>query len=244
VRFTVNDEVGQPIEFECPDTLASRWTCGAILEGRTYPHVPFASDVHTVLDVGANCGAMTVHLARHHPDATIHAFEPGREARGYLERNTSAFPNVSVHPFGLYSTDQDAQLFITADDIGQASIIAPEANAEATAEPEPVRLRSAAGWAAENHIDRIDILKIDVEGCEVEVLESLVPLLPTVQVLYVEYDSRRARRELEHLLASTHELYLAMMMALDQGECLYVRKDLADHPDARERLRTIFTRPR
>ena len=67
MRFTVSDEADQPIDFECPDTVASRWTCRAILEGRTYPHIPFVGEVRTALDVGANCGAMTVHLARHHP---------------------------------------------------------------------------------------------------------------------------------------------------------------------------------
>ena len=112
------------------------------------------------------------------------------------------------------------------------------------AEPQLIQLRSAAGWAAEHGIERIDILKVDVEGCEIDVLGSLAPLLPTVKVLYVEYDSRQARRDIDRLLAPTHELYLAMMMALDQGECLYLRKDLADHPDAVNRLREIFARPR
>jgi hypothetical protein len=83
---------------------------------------------------------------------------------------------------------------------------------------------------------------VDVEGCEVQVLEGLASLLPTVKVLYVEYDSRVARRAIDSLLAPTHELYLAMLMALDQGECMYVRKDLADHPQAVERLRAIFSR--
>lgn len=38
---------------------------------------------------------------------------------------------------------------------------------------EPVQLRAAGAWAAEQGIDRIDVLKVDVEGCEIEVLTSL-----------------------------------------------------------------------
>lgn len=238
MRFTVDDEGGQPIEFECPDTLGSRWTCGAILQGKTYPYLPFVDDVGTVLDVGANCGATTVHLARHYPEATIHAFEPGHQALSYLRRNVASMTNVVVHPFGLHSMDQELLLYVDDQDIGQASVVHPNADGRHT---EIVSLRAAATWASEHNVDRIDVLKVDVEGCEIDVLESLAPLLPSVKVIYVEYESRGARRDLARLLDATHELYVAMLMALDQGECLYLRKDLADHAGATERLREIFT---
>lgn len=239
MHFTVEDDTGAAVAFECADSLESRMTCGAILEGRTYPHVPFASDVRVILDVGANCGAASVHLARRHPDAVVHAFEPGREARAYLERNVAHLPNVVVHPFGLHSSDQEATLHLHPTDLGQSSVVPSAVDSGRT---EPVLLRSAAGWLAEAGIDRVDIVKVDVEGVEVDVLESLAPVLADVQVLYVEYDSRQARRRIDALLDPTHELYLAVLMALDQGECLYVRADLADHPDAAPRLREIFTR--
>jgi hypothetical protein len=73
----------------------------------------------------------------------------------------------------------------------------------------------------------------------VAVLHSLLPLIPTVKVLYVEYESRQDRRTIDALLAPTHELYFSMMMALDQGECVYLHRDLADHPDAVPRLKEI-----
>lgn len=237
--FTVTDEAGEPVTFECPDTFASRWTCGAILQGRTYPLLPFVDDVQVVLDVGANCGAMTVHVARRHPEAQVHAFEPGSEARRYLERNTADLPNVVIHPFGLGAEDAEATLHLDAEDIGKASVVRPPAG---DGRSEQVEIRSAARWVAEAGLDRIDVLKVDVEGLEIEVLSGLADLLPTVKVLYVEYDSRSARRSIDAMLAPTHELYFAMLMALDQGECLYLRRDLADHPQAIAHLRAIFAR--
>lgn len=239
MRFTVDDDEGHPVSFECPDTFSSRWTSGAILEGRTYPHLPFIEDVSTILDVGANCGATSVHLARHHPDAVVHAFEPGREARRYLERNVGDLPNVVVHPFGLDAVDREALLFVDDEDIGQASVIT---HVDGAATAEAITLRSAAGWAAAAGIDRIDILKVDVEGCEVEVLEGLAALLPTVKVLYIEYDSRQARRRITQLLDVGHDLYYAALMTLDQGECCFVRRAEAGHPDAIPRVRQIFSR--
>jgi FkbM family methyltransferase len=236
VRLTVPVADGDPIEFECADTASSRWVSREILHGRTYPYLPFVADVKVVFDVGANCGATSVHLARHYPEAEIHAFEPGSEARGYLERNVAQFRNVRIHPVGLYSVDDSVPLYVGDGDIGMASIHARDVNLD---QSELVRLRAAGGWATEHGIDRIDVLKVDVEGAEVEVLTSLAHLLPTVKILYVEYDSRHARRAIAQLVDSTHELYIGSEF-LDQGEVVYLRKDLADDPAATQRLRELL----
>ena len=236
MRFTVPVDDGEPIEFECADTLVSRWVNQDILLGKTYPYLPFVDDVQVVLDVGANCGATTVHLARHYPAAQVHSFEPGSAARAYLERNTAGFANVHVYPIGLYSTDCELPLYLGDGDLGMASIHQRDVNLD---ESELVALRAAGPWVAEHGIDRIDILKVDVEGVEVEVVASLAHLLPSVKVMYVEYDSRHSRRALAGLLEPTHEVYVGSLF-LDQGEVIYLRKDLADLPAATERLRELL----
>jgi hypothetical protein len=48
MRLTVRGDDGEPIEFDCPDTIASRWTSTSILEGETYPYLPFVEDVQVV----------------------------------------------------------------------------------------------------------------------------------------------------------------------------------------------------
>jgi FkbM family methyltransferase len=233
MKISVRAEDDQLIEFECADSFASRWTCAAILRGETYPFLPFVEDVRVVFDVGANCGAAAVHFARHYPRAQVHAFEPGSVARGYLEVNVAGHANVHVHPIGLYSADRPAVLFSGVDDIGQSSVFKRSSNLQ---EEEPIELRAAGPWAKERGIDRIDVLKVDVEGCEIDVLRSLGDLLPTVKLLYVEYDSRHARRELNRILDETHDLYAGKMF-LDQGECVYLRRDVAALDAATERLR-------
>jgi FkbM family methyltransferase len=238
MRLTVRGDDGEPIDFDCPDSIASRWTCTSILQGQTYPYLPFVDDVRVVFDVGANCGAASVHFARHYPDAVVHAFEPGREARSYLERNVAGLGNVIVHPIGLYSENGQARLYKGDGDLGMASVMRRTVNLD---ESESVQLRAAGAWASEHGIERIDILKVDVEGCEIEVLTSLTALLPTVKALFIEYDSRHARRALGRLVDETHELYSGKML-LDQGECVYLRADLADLDSATETLRELLAR--
>lgn len=225
------------VEFECEDSIASAWVSRGILSGETYPVLPFVDDVEVILDVGANCGAATVHFARHYPLARIHSFEPGHRQRAVLERNCTRLANVSVHPIGLHAHDGEADLFAGRGDSGMSSFTPGEWT---TASSERAQLRSAGGWAAENGLDRIDIVKLDVEGCEVDVLRSLDALVATIKVAYVEYDSRTARREIDAVFDPTHHLYSGKVL-LDQGEVVYLRADLADDPRADQYLRDTFT---
>jgi FkbM family methyltransferase len=235
MKFTIEGDDGSPIDFECADTIASRWVANEILQGKTYPCLPFVDDVSVVFDVGANCGAATVYFARHYPGAEVHSFEPGSEPRAFLERNAAGYANAHVHAIGLHSIDQVVPLYKGKGDSILGSVIRRTVNLD---ESEPVELRAAGAWTAEHGIDRIDVLKVDVEMCEVEVLESLAHLLPTVKVLYVEYGSRQMRRDIERILDATHELYEGVMY-LDQGECIFIRQDLADLDAANEHLKTL-----
>jgi hypothetical protein len=198
MKFTAAGDDGTPIDFECGDTTTSR--CDAILQGKTYPYLPFVSDVRVVFDAGAGCGAASVHFARHYPDAEIHAFEPGSEAQSFLQRNVSRYANVRVHQMGLHAIDQ---------------------------------------WTAEHSIERTDVLKLAVARSDVSVLESLTALLPTVKVLYVEYGSRQIRRDIARLVDATHELYTGVMF-LDQGQCVYLGRDLVDLGAAVDHLKQSF----
>jgi FkbM family methyltransferase len=235
MKFTSTFDDGAPVEFECEDNIVSRWVCDSILRGETYPNLPFLDDVRVVVDVGANCGATTVYLAHHHPDAVIHCFEPARLPRTHLEHNVGDMAQVHVHAFGLHNRDDHVDLHVGIGS-GMSSVVhRPDTESQI----ERIQVRSAERWSREQGIDAIDILKVDVEGLEPQVLGSLSHLLPTVKACYLEYDSRQDRREIAALFAPTHELYVGMMF-LDQGECIYLRKDIADQPEATAHLARIL----
>ena len=94
-------------------------------------------------------------------------------------------------------------------------------------------------WTVDEGVERVDILKVDADGHEESVLAGLATLLPAVQVVYLEYASRGARRAQSRLLSDTHELYLSLAF-LDHGRSIYLRRDLADHPAAARRLLELF----
>ena len=83
-------------EFECFDNCLSRVTCQTILDGRTYPVIPFVRDVSVVMDVGANVGAASVFFSLSYPDATVFAFEPAGLPYGLLVSEHRRQANVQT----------------------------------------------------------------------------------------------------------------------------------------------------
>ncbi|HEY6553562.1 MAG TPA: FkbM family methyltransferase, partial [Vicinamibacteria bacterium] len=69
-------------------------------------------DDGTVLDIGANVGVMTVHLARHVQRGSVHGFEPNplsyRTAARLITR--LGLTNVVLHPFALGRTRGEVEM--------------------------------------------------------------------------------------------------------------------------------------
>jgi FkbM family methyltransferase len=206
-------------DFECFDNWLSRWVSEDILAGETYPQLPSIEGVRTVVDVGANCGAASVYFARCYPKATIHALEPGAAAFELLARNAQHYDNIRVHNVGLYSGDATVPLYAGIHDTVSASIF--RRSGQNSAVSEDVRLREAATWLAEQGLEAIDVLKLDTEGCEVEILAAIRHQLREVMVIYVEYHDRGARRRIDRLLEPTHELGAGRCF-MDSGDLIYV----------------------
>ena len=128
---------------------------------------PLIPNDAVVLDVGANIGAITLPLAARCPSGIVHAFEPAAATRRFLERNTSAAPNIKVHSVGL------------GDFCGQRAIHVPHRHpggahtggaAEEGETSETIEIMTLDAWVAANKIERIDMIKLDIEGDELAAL--------------------------------------------------------------------------
>jgi FkbM family methyltransferase len=221
---------GRSFECHCFATPLSRALFAEIVQGRTYPAIPFVADVRTILDVGANVGAAAIYFSLAYPGAAIHALEPAREPYALLASNARHFPNLRVHNVGLYRDDRSAALYRSSVDSVTASIGASAFN---TPDSETIAMRRADRWLAEQSIDRIDVLKLDTEGCEVAILEALGARIAATKILYVEYHSEEDRLRIDALLHPTHVLFAGRVIHLDRGEFCYVAR--AAFPSARER---------
>jgi FkbM family methyltransferase len=218
IATTVN---GRDVELETFADMFSPGVTKGILAGETYAIVPGLQDVRTILDVGANLGAASVLFACHYPEATVHAFEPGPETYRLFVRNTAGFPNIVPHNFGLLDENDERPLYRGKGSPGEASIFH---HPWVEDESDLVQLRNARAWSEEAQIERIDILKVDTEGCELPIFRGLAGYLPEVQVVYLEFHSKDDWRELDAMLSPTHEL-MAGKVLFENGELVYLAKD-------------------
>lgn len=145
----------------------------------------------TVLDVGANVGAHTLRLARVvGPSGKVHAFEPTGFAIGKLKRNLALNPEVSqvveAHHMFLGENDSpDAPSEICASwplgsqPPGELSEFCglPQSTAGAVS----MRLDT---FVENARLQRIDFVKLDVDGHEAEVLAGGVK---TIEQFYPDF---------------------------------------------------------
>ncbi|MEQ1755578.1 MAG: FkbM family methyltransferase [Micropepsaceae bacterium] len=137
------------------------------------------------IDCGANVGLYTRFLAR--SGATVHAFEPDPFAFEELRKNTSMMPDVHLHQAAVGIADGEIELFRSAqfekDPINRtvdSSIVPGQKHLSAT-HAIKVKLVSLPKFIA-NLQSPVSLLKMDIEGAEVEILEALIEGKATDQV--------------------------------------------------------------
>lgn len=141
-----------------------------------------------VIDIGANIGAFSVYAAQRWPGATIHAYEPHPDHVALMKQNVAGL-NVDVSEVAVTEPDKDGQtikLFDGKHNPGERSIRQMGEQLETSTDV----LALSAG-----RLPPCDVLKIDTEGCEVEILEAY-PWLHTIKALMLEWHSAADYRKL------------------------------------------------
>jgi FkbM family methyltransferase len=174
------------LEFPDPSALASQWHDIFVRRGLD---ITFATDAPRVLDCGAHIGLASLWIKRQWPAARVTAFEPDPAIAallgGNLQRNGAA--DVDVVEAAVWNTQGTVTFRAPGTDAGAIDTVAADTTGPAR-EVRAVRLRD---WLTEP----VDLLKIDIEGAELDVLEDSADLLPHVRSIHLEvHDFDPARR--------------------------------------------------
>ena len=150
------------------DTPESLFWKALLLEGKV------------VYDIGAFHGLLTMYFARH--ATQVVAWEPNSKNRRRLEENLrlNSFSNVIVRPYGLSSEPAVASMTFDSLVPGTASL---DANIATGSQQETVELRTLD---QEQGLNAPDLIKVDVEGFELEVLKGAGRALGSRPDLFLE----------------------------------------------------------
>lgn len=139
------------------------------LEERRLPGQPLC-----VLDVGANKGQFaSMLIAGLAGDVRIHCFEPARQTFELLRATFGQDSRFYLNNFALGSRSGPASLHYDQPGSGLASVYQRRLEHQPNIKfihSEEIDVRTLDEYCIERRIDRIDLLKIDVEGHELEVL--------------------------------------------------------------------------
>ena len=182
-----------------------------------------ASNPPIVFDVGANCGQftqMTLHeFAPAHP--SIHAFEPSSAAFAELAKRFSGNKQVVLNNTALGSESAEQTLYYDMPGSELSSLYPRQISHHGLtmSSSERVRVETLDAYCAANNVERIDLLKLDVEGHELEVLRGAAQTFKQKRITAVSFefggcniDSRTYVRDFIHFFES-HDMQLARLTA-------------------------------
>lgn len=150
--------------------------------------------VRTLLDGGANVGLSTLYFLMRCPDAFVLAFEPDPENYRYAVVNTQVFASrVRMLPMALWSRDE--QLDLVKGDAAWASSVrmseSPSLPVEGVSIAGALQL---CGWS------HVDLIKLDIEGAEIDILDAATPsTIQQAKYWAIELHSERARGRFKQL---------------------------------------------
>ena len=119
----------------------------------------YAKNRRHMIDVGGNVGRWSVDFTKHFDK--ISAFEPATYNIECFEKNCKNYPNINLYKYGL--SDRESK--------GHLEVVVPE-HLGSTRIVEDVNGTIDMKTLDEHNFLDVDVLKVDVEGLEIEVLKG------------------------------------------------------------------------
>ncbi|MDG2535774.1 FkbM family methyltransferase [Sphingomonas sp. HITSZ_GF] len=195
----------------------------------------------TLLDVGANKGQFATAVRGTLPETQIHAFEPLPMAGERFEAVFKGDGHTQLHKVALGKEAREARFYV-ADRDDSSSLLKPGAGQAAAFGVSTAREITVSVKPLEAVIDPATLqgpilLKIDVQGAELEVLEG-IQSLDRIDFIYVElsfvelYEGQALFEDVRAYLASRGFLLRGVYNQVStaefgptQADCLFVRAD-------------------
>lgn len=175
--------------------------------------------IGTVFDIGANIGEIALYIAIHRPDARVFAFEPGPENVAAFNENLRLqrrpLDNLQLIPEAVSDRAGLIPMVVGAHDLNTVMV---DGNADRLRRSPDFRVMEVATDTLEAYAQRlgaptIDFLKVDVEGGEPLLRESIGRMRGRIRAALFEFSRYN---QIDEYLALHAALVDAGMAVMDE----------------------------
>ena len=136
--------------------------------------------INTILDIGANIGQSAVKFHHAFPNANIYCFEPVNHLYLKLEDNVRSYSNIYTYSDALGALPAKSKIYLTAHET-TSSMIKPGYMKQA----QDVNVITVDNFLETENIDKVGLMKIDVEGLDLDVLKGAEKTLKAKKVQFI-----------------------------------------------------------
>jgi FkbM family methyltransferase len=143
-----------------------------------------------IIDAGGYIGTVAMKFAAAFPECNVLTIEPSSDNLDVLRRNVAAYPNITIIHAALAATERTIELRNTGRREWGYSILGDTGRAVPGLSIESVPTVTIGGLMESHRADRLFLLKLDVEGAEVEILGGSANWMARTEILVAELHER------------------------------------------------------
>lgn len=160
------------------------------------PNYAIPEDVLTIVDLGSNIGFSIVYFSMRFPNVRIIGVEPNQENYELAMKNTQKVGNLTLVRAGIWSSRCFVSILNNDDRPDSFQVV--ECDPDTTG---AIPAFSIQDLLKDYSLDTIDILKVDIEGAEIQLLENgKRDWLNRVHTLVIELHGQEIRNSLVPIL--------------------------------------------
>lgn len=208
-------EIKFTVPFRCSETL--RPHLEKIFNGGEYDVSIGIPQGSLIIDLGANFGAFSVWASHRWPGCEILCFEPNPKVFDVLKQNLKSYPNVKPHKWGIGRPGWRV-LRNGPNNEGECSFHEMLNNTTETGQHCEVRDPAT--------LPPCNIMKLDIEACEIEVLEPYIAAGKKPEIIMLEYHAEAIRRKIDEILQDYTLIGAEVQHPVGRGVLKYLRDDI------------------
>lgn len=212
---------GSTTRLVLPCDFGTDYVLREVFEGYCYATPEFIQNVEVIVDFGANTGISAAFFRLSYKDSQVYCFEPDPRAFHFLKLNSVRLSNCHLSRIAVGNETKKTMLSASK----QSSVLSSLDPEISTSTQSSVTMANALELLRASNINAVDIMKIDTEGCEMQILDALSSVLEIIRVIHIEYHSEDARRKIDNLLFETHTLWSGNLLCRHRGTLCYIRRD-------------------